>query len=76
MSLVRHISPIEGVDRDHVPSSQEPYKPIRRQLSYDAFPQPADSAQDKARIAAYKASVSKRLGKCLQTIPASHGSGQ
>lgn len=62
MSLVQHVSSIDGVDREHVPSSQEPAGSIRRQLSYDAFPRKTNPKDDQVGIPAYKVSVAKRVG--------------
>ncbi|KAJ9231260.1 hypothetical protein DTO166G5_6882 [Paecilomyces variotii] len=68
MSLVQHVSSIDGVDREHVPSSQEPAGSIRRQLSYDAFPRKTNPKDDQVGIPAYKVSVAKRVAQVTATI--------
>lgn len=59
MSLVQHVSAIEGIDRE--PLEASPGKSIRRVLSYDVFPQP-DDAHPKPSVAAYNVSIAKRIG--------------
>jgi hypothetical protein len=60
MSLIQHVSSIEGVDRDRPETPAG--KSVRRVISYDAFPK---SVEDDAQpsVAAYKVSVIKRIGK-------------
>lgn len=63
MSLVQHVSSLDGVDRQDLLSSEEPANSIRRELSYDAFPRKTSPKDDELGIPAYKVSVAKRIGK-------------
>jgi len=59
MSLVQHVSSIEGTDRKEFEDSTG--KSVKRVLSYDAFPRPSDT--DKLpSVGAYNVSKAKRLG--------------
>ncbi|KAL3474246.1 major facilitator superfamily domain-containing protein [Aspergillus californicus] len=69
MSLVQHVSVLEGVDRALEPYEEEPFdgacdgfEPIRRKISYDLFPPPVSVIEDKEATAAYKVPTSKRIG--------------
>jgi hypothetical protein len=67
MSLIQHVSSIEGVDREPPPDAIiPPGKTIRKILSYDAFPRPNEDDLQPS-VAAYKVSLPKRIGKpaCL-----------
>ena len=63
MSLIHPITSIEGVDRERVASSEEPAKPVWRELNYDAFPLPPAQAKDQPVDVAYEVSTAKRIGK-------------
>lgn len=66
MSLVQHVSALEGIDREPEPDVVEEIGvPIRRKISYDVLHPPSQSiALDQTRgIAAYKHSPVKRFGK-------------
>jgi hypothetical protein len=80
MSLVQRVTPLEGTDREpveHEPWQQRRYsygsiKPpasvrsVRRVISYDALPRPAEESQathPTGGVAAYKISTAKRLGE-------------
>lgn len=70
MSLIQHVSSIEGVDRE--PPSDAlilPVKAVRKVLSYDAFPRPHEDDLHPS-VAAYKVSVPKRIGEfaCLRLV--------
>lgn len=73
MSLVQHVSAIDGVDREPEPDDEttpttaatanlDALAPIRRKISYDVFPAPPPEADDKHATAAYKVSDITRLG--------------
>lgn len=63
MSLIQHVSSIEGVDRELPPDVDDaPGKTVRRVLSYDAFPRPSEDDLQPS-VAAYKVSTLKRAGK-------------
>lgn len=75
MSLVQHVSAIEGVDREPEPDDDvtdttavtanlDSFAPIRRKISYDVFPAPSapPETDDKHATAAYKVSDIRRLG--------------
>jgi MFS family permease len=71
MSLIQHVSSIDGVDRE--PDLQHPglpHKRARRVLSYDAFPQEAPAAEDTRRsdLAAYEVSTAKRIAQVIITV--------
>lgn len=62
MSLIQHVSSIEGVDREPPPDAViPPGKTVRKVLSYDAFPRPNEDDL-QPRIAAYKVPLAKRIG--------------
>lgn len=60
MSLIQHVSSIEGVDREPAPDVT-PGKTVRRVLSYDAFPRPNEDDLQPS-VAAYKVPLAKRIG--------------
>ncbi|KAL4918704.1 major facilitator superfamily domain-containing protein [Aspergillus aurantiobrunneus] len=77
MSLVQHVSALEGVDRVVEAHEEEPLdeaqaelEPIRRKISYDLFPQPVSAIEDISTTAPYKVSTAKRLGQVIVTIVA------
>jgi hypothetical protein len=68
MSLVQHVSAIDGIDRELEPDLVEDYDfaPIRRKISYDVI-QPSDAipvAETRPGTPAYKHSSTKRIGLC------------
>lgn len=66
MSLVQHVSAIDGVDCEPEPADLEGFEPIRRKISYDLFPPPpALPVDDKSGLAPYKVSNVRRGGKPL-----------
>ncbi|PWY77869.1 MFS transporter [Aspergillus eucalypticola CBS 122712] len=76
MSLVQHVSVIEGVDREpeHQDDSTiatavtgEPFAPIHRKISYDVL-QPPPAPVEVAGTPAYKVSTAKRLAQVIVTI--------
>ncbi|KAL4804017.1 major facilitator superfamily domain-containing protein [Aspergillus unguis] len=76
MSLVQHVSAIEGVDR----AAEAPeddllsvngtigYGSIKRKISYDLFPQPVPVIEEITTTAPYKVSTAKRLAQVLATV--------
>lgn len=60
MSLIQHVSSIDGVDRDRPETPARPS--VRRVISYDAFPKSADE-DGQPSVAAYKVSATKRMGR-------------
>lgn len=73
MSLVQHVSVLEGIDREPEVDVGEDFHPIARKISYDVLQPPnhgAPTAEQTAPTApstpAYKHSVSKRLGRSRQ----------
>lgn len=71
MSLVQHVSSLEGVDHEpEVEFIEEPLAPIRRRISYDVIQPPCQGA-DLEQIPgtpAYKHSAVKRFGKHYRLI--------
>ncbi|KUL84178.1 hypothetical protein ZTR_07178 [Talaromyces verruculosus] len=68
MSLIQHVSSIEGVDREPPPDAViPPGKTIRKILSYDAFPRPNEDDLQPS-VAAYKVSLPKRIAQVVATI--------
>lgn len=71
MSLVQHVSSLEGVDREPEVDVREDFRPraIARKISYDVLqpPKPPVAEQTQKPLApstpAYKHSVAKRLGR-------------
>ncbi|OJJ06770.1 hypothetical protein ASPVEDRAFT_46121 [Aspergillus versicolor CBS 583.65] len=75
MSLVQHVSALEGVDRAVEPEeeetfdvSHEGYGSIRRKISYDLFPQPVSVIEETSTTAPYKVPTAQRLAQVLATI--------
>lgn len=63
MSLVQHVSSVDGVDCEPEPADLEGFEPIRRKISYDLFPQqPPRPVDDKSGVAPYKVSNLRRGG--------------
>ncbi|KAL3264956.1 hypothetical protein ABHI18_000233 [Aspergillus niger] len=76
MSLVQHVSAIEGVDREPEPQDDstiatavtgEPLTAIHRKISYDIL-QPPPAPVEVAGTPAYKVSTAKRLAQVIVTI--------
>lgn len=63
MTLIQHVTPVDGVDRERGATAEEPRKTVRRGLSYDAFPLPVGQVQKQAVNLAYEVSIAKRIGK-------------
>ncbi|KAL4932357.1 putative MFS transporter [Aspergillus undulatus] len=76
MSLVQHVSALEGVDRALEPPDEEPAGSlysgfggsVRRKISYDLFPQPVAAIEDISTTAPYKVSTAKRLAQVFATV--------
>ena len=76
MSLVQHVSSLEGVDA--VPGSQDERestngtyntsRSIKRKISYDFFPQSVSAIEDITTTAPYKVSTAKRLGTYPESV--------
>lgn len=67
MSLVQHVSSLEGVDHDPVAEVDEDFTPIARKISYDVLQAPSHPVpveEQPPATPAYKVSASKRLGMC------------
>lgn len=66
MSLVQHVSVLEGIDREPEVEVGEDFHPIARKISYDVLQPPSQvvpvAEQTPASTPAYKHSFSKRLG--------------
>ncbi|RAK96983.1 putative MFS transporter [Aspergillus ibericus CBS 121593] len=76
MSLVQHVSVIEGVDREPDPQDDstiatavmgEPCALVRRKISYDVL-QPQPVALDSSGTPAYQVSTAKRIAQVVVTI--------
>lgn len=65
MSLLHHVSSIEGIDRERAAPAEEPAKAVRRELNYDLFPLPEEEAKDQSVDVAYEVSTTKRIGKLI-----------
>lgn len=68
MSLVQHVSAIDGVDREPDPDPADDYEfvSIRRKISYDVIQPPNEVipvAELRPGTPAYKHSPAKRIGK-------------
>lgn len=67
MSLVQHVSALEGVDREPEVELGEEFHPIARKISYDVLQPPSQAApiaeHKPAFTPAYKHSVPKRIGR-------------
>ncbi|KAL4985120.1 major facilitator superfamily domain-containing protein [Aspergillus falconensis] len=76
MSLVQHVSALEGVDavpgppdeRESVNGTYNTFGSIKRKISYDIFPQPVSAIEDISTTAPYKVSTAKRLAQVFATI--------
>ncbi|KAL4787629.1 major facilitator superfamily domain-containing protein [Aspergillus varians] len=75
MSLVQHVSALEGVDcpveppeEEHLEAAYEGFEPIRRKISYDVFPQPVSAIEEISTTAPYKVSTAKRLAQVAATV--------
>lgn len=69
MSLVQHVSALEGIDREPEPDVAEDGLSIKRKISYDVLQPPSlplPVADQVPRTPAYKHSTFKRLGKYAQ----------
>jgi hypothetical protein len=65
MSLVQHVSALDGVDREPEPDAAEDFVPIRRKISYDVLHEPNEAvpvADQRPSTPAYKHSSAKRIG--------------
>lgn len=67
MSLVQHVSAIDGIDRELEPDLVDDcdFVPIRRKISYDVIQPPSDAipvAETRPGTPAYKHSTTKRIG--------------
>ncbi|EED14233.1 MFS transporter, putative [Talaromyces stipitatus ATCC 10500] len=68
MSLIQHVSSIEGVDREPAADAViSPRKAVHRVLSYDAFPR-RNEDDSQSSVAAYKVFVTKRIAQVIATI--------
>ncbi|QGA21471.1 hypothetical protein EYB26_009182 [Talaromyces marneffei] len=67
MSLIQHVSSIEGVDREPLPDAVIPRgQTVRKALSYDAFPRPNEDDLQPS-VAAYKVPLTKRIAQVVAT---------
>ena len=67
MSLVQHVSSLEGVDHDPDAGIDEDFTPIARKISYDVLQAPSHTVPVDEQLpatAAYEVPVVKRLGMC------------
>jgi hypothetical protein len=65
MSLIQHVSALEGIDREPETDIGEDFTPIRRKISYDVLQpptQPVPVVEPAPGIPAYKHSAPKRIG--------------
>ncbi|OGE54731.1 hypothetical protein PENARI_c005G00274 [Penicillium arizonense] len=71
MSLVQHVSVIDGVDREAEPDVAEDFVPIRRKISYDVLQPPTEAipvAELRPGTPAYKHSPAKRIAQVVVTV--------
>ncbi|KAI9372761.1 major facilitator superfamily domain-containing protein [Aspergillus egyptiacus] len=74
MSLVQHVSQLEGVDRaletneETFDSTLDGFEPIRRKVSYDPFAPPVPVIEDEDATPQYTVSTAKRLAQVIVTI--------
>ncbi|KAJ5715403.1 Major facilitator superfamily domain general substrate transporter [Penicillium malachiteum] len=71
MSLVQHVSAIEGIDRDPELESREDALSIRRKISYDVLQTPSLTpavAEQVPGTPAYKHSSAKRIAQVIFTV--------
>lgn len=65
MSLVQHVSVLEGIDREPELDIGEDFPSIRRKISYDVLQppaQPVPAVESAPGVPAYKHSAPRRLG--------------
>ncbi|KAJ5726831.1 Major facilitator superfamily domain general substrate transporter [Penicillium malachiteum] len=71
MSLVQHVSAIEGIDKDPELDSRDEVLSIRRKISYDVLQTPGTTlavAEQAPGIPAYKHSPAKRIAQVIFTV--------
>ncbi|KAJ5652742.1 Major facilitator superfamily domain general substrate transporter [Penicillium longicatenatum] len=71
MSLIQHVSALEGIDREPETDIGEDFTPIRRKISYDILQpptQPVPVVEPAPGIPAYKHSALKRIAQVAFTI--------
>ncbi|KAJ5295020.1 hypothetical protein PENANT_c037G09580 [Penicillium antarcticum] len=71
MSLVQHVSVIDGVDREPEPDVAEDFVPIRRKISYDVLQPPTEGipvAELRPGIPAYEHSPLRRIVQVVVTV--------
>ncbi|KAJ6023879.1 Major facilitator superfamily domain general substrate transporter [Penicillium herquei] len=71
MSLVQHVSVIEGIDKDPELESSEDILSIRRKISYDVLQTPSSTpavAEQVPGTPAYKHSPAKRIAQVIFTV--------
>ncbi|KAL4889882.1 major facilitator superfamily domain-containing protein [Aspergillus ambiguus] len=80
MSLVHHVTPLDGVDREPEPADNvtdttaidadlESLLPIRRKISYDVIqPSHPPVVDDKSGTPAYKVSTTRRIAQVIVTL--------
>ncbi|KAJ5551450.1 Major facilitator superfamily domain general substrate transporter, partial [Penicillium sp. DV-2018c] len=73
MSLVQHVSAIDGIDREPEPDTIDEcdFAPIRRKISYDVLHRPTEpvpTADLRPGTPAYKHSTAKRLIQVIVTV--------
>ncbi|KAJ5640055.1 Major facilitator superfamily domain general substrate transporter [Penicillium longicatenatum] len=71
MSLIQHVSALEGIDREPETDIGEDFTPIRRKISYDVLQpptQPVPVVEPAPGIPAYKHSALKRIAQVAFTI--------
>ncbi|KAL4875472.1 major facilitator superfamily domain-containing protein [Aspergillus karnatakaensis] len=78
MSLVQHVSALEGVDQPIEQPDEQPldgagdfgyhYGSIKRKISYDLFPQPVSVIEEITAMPPYKVSTAKRLAQVIVTV--------
>ncbi|KAJ5548421.1 hypothetical protein N7513_005655 [Penicillium frequentans] len=71
MSLVQHVSALEGIDREPESDVGEDFPSIRRKISYDVLQpptQPVPVVESAPGVPAYKHSAPRRLAQVIFTI--------
>lgn len=67
MSLLQHVSVLEGIDREPEVEVGEDFHPIARKISYDVLQPPSQAVpvaeETPASTPPYKHSTTKRLGR-------------
>ena len=79
MSLVQHVSALEGVDREPEPDEREDALPIRRKISYDVLQSPNQAptiTEQTPGTPAYKHSPAKRIGMKVDIPSIAHANCQ